>query len=344
MQELRTSDFDYPLPKALIAQYPADPRDSSRLMVLERGTGELSHHRFNQILRYFEPGDLIVFNNSRVIPARLRGERVGTGGSVELLLIRRHASNLWWCLARPARSLKPGVKLRFSDGLEATIIDVGDQGLRLVEMANEALMDKAGEIALPPYIHEPLSNPERYQTVYATRQGSVAAPTAGLHFTSGLLDQLQMAGIGLASVTLHIGMDTFRPVDEENPQHHRIHTEYWELPQATADAINETRMGGGRIIAVGTTTVRVLEQAALFSNTSIQNQLLAGSGWADLYILPGHRFQLIDSLITNFHLPKSTLLMLVSAFASKRSILDAYQIAIHEGYRFYSFGDAMLIL
>lgn len=344
MRQLRTSDFDYPLPKELIAQYPADPRDNSRLMVLERGTGELYHHRFNHILGYFELGDLIVFNNSRVIPARLRGKRVGTGGNVELLLLRRHAPNLWWCLARPARSLNPAVKLCFPDGLEATIIDVGDQGLRLVEMANEALMDKVGEIALPPYIHEPLSDPERYQTVYATRQGSVAAPTAGLHFTSDLLRQLQMAGIGLASVTLHIGMDTFRPVDEEDPQQHRIHTEYWELPQATADAINATRMGGGRIIAVGTTTVRVLEQAALLSNPSIQNKLLAGSGWADLYILPGHRFQLIDSLITNFHLPRSTLLMLVSAFASKKSILDAYQTAIHERYRFYSFGDAMLIL
>ena len=341
---MRTADFDYPLPRDLIAQRPIEPRDHSRLLVLDRGSGEILHRRFHELPDHLVPGDLLVFNDSRVIPARLHGQRSGTGGRVELLLLRRHAPNQWWCLARPARRLRPGETLLFPHGLEARVVETGEKGLRLVELSDEALVERVGEVALPPYVHESLADPERYQTVYARVRGSVAAPTAGLHFTSQLLEQLRKMGVELAFVTLHVGLDTFRPVEEEDASEHKLHTEYWEMPHATAEAIDRARAQGRRIIAVGTTTVRVLEQAPLLGGNDGDLALGPGSGWVDLFILPGHRFRLVDAMITNFHLPRSTLLMLVSAFAGRSRILQAYQEAVQQGYRFYSFGDGMLVV
>ena len=365
---MRTSDFDYPLPRDLIAQRPIEPRDHSRLLVLDRGSGGLLHRRFYELPDLLVPGDLLLFNDSRVIPARLHGQRSGTGGRVELLLLRRHVQRHWWCLARPARRLRPGETLLFPHGLEARILKTGEKGLRLVELNDEALVERVGEVALPPYVHEPLADPERYQTVYARVKGSVAAPTAGLHFTPQLLEQLHKMGVEFAFVTLHVGLDTFRPVEEEDPGEHKLHTEYWEMPQATAEAIDRARAQGRRIVAVGTTTVRVLEQAALLGESQgvpgftsghpehgrphtarpepVEGHptLGPGSGWADLFILPGHRFRLVDAMITNFHLPRSTLLMLVSAFAGHSRILHAYKEAVQQRYRFYSFGDGMLVL
>ena len=341
---MRTADFDYPLPRDLIAQRPIEPRDHSRLLVLDRASGEIRHQRFHELPQHLRAGDLLVFNDSRVMPARLRGRRAGTGGLVELLLLRRQAPGHWWCLARPARSLRPSVELLFADGLQARVIETGDRGLRLVELNDESLVERVGEIALPPYIHEPLSDPGRYQTVYARVQGSVAAPTAGLHFTPHLLDQLREMDVEAAFVTLHVGLDTFRPVEAADPRKHQLHTEYFDLSEETAEAVSRARVEGRRIIAVGTTAVRVLEQAALLSEAGGHPELRPGSGWADLFILPGHRFRLVDAMVTNFHLPRSTLLMLVSAFAGRSRILDAYQGAVQEGYRFYSFGDGMVIL
>ena len=341
---MRTDDFDYPLPKKLIAQRPIEPRDGSRLLVLDRSTGELVHQRFDQLPRHLQAGDLLVFNDSWVIPARLHGHRAATGGQVELLLLRRHAPRQWWCLARPARRLRPSDVVRFPMGLVATVLDVGQRGMRLVELSDESLVERVGEVALPPYIREPLADPERYQTVYARVHGSVAAPTAGLHFTPQLLARLEEMGVASAYVTLHIGLDTFRSVEEDDPRRHHIHTEYFEMPDATAEAIGRARAQGRRIVAVGTTSVRVLEQAALLSEAAGCTELRAASGWADLYILPGHRFRLVDAMVTNFHLPRSTLLMLVSAFAGRQNVLAAYQAAVQQGYRFYSFGDGMMVL
>ncbi len=331
---MRTDDFYYPLPRDLIAQRPIEPRDHSRLLVLDRASGEIRHQRFYELPRHLRAGDLLVFNDSRVMPARLRGHRAGTGGLVELLLLRRQAPGQWWCLARPARSLRPSVELLFAAGLKAKVIETGERGLRLVELSDESLVERAGEIALPPYIHEPLADPERYQTVYARVQGSVAAPTAGLHFTQHLLQRLLAMGVETAFVTLHVGLDTFRPVETEDPRKHRLHTEYFDLSEETAEAVNRARADGRRIIAVGTTAVRVLEQAALLSEAAGHPGLRPGTGWADLFILPGHRFRLVDAMVTNFHLPRSTLLMLVSAFAGRSRILHAYQEALQQSYRF----------
>ena len=341
---MRTADFDYSLPRDLIAQRPIEPRDHSRLLVLDRASGEIRHHRFHELPQHLRAGDLLVFNDSRVMPARLRGHRVGTGGLVELLLLRRQTPGHWWCLARPARSLRPSVELLFADGLQARVIETGERGLRLVELNDESLVERVGEIALPPYIHEPLSDPERYQTVYARVQGSVAAPTAGLHFTPHLLDRLRAMGVETAFVTLHVGLDTFRPVEAADPRKHQLHTEYFDLSEETAEAVSRARVEGRRIIAVGTTAVRVLEQAALLSEAAGRPELRLCSGWADLFILPGHRFRLVDAMVTNFHLPRSTLLMLVSAFAGHERILAAYREAVQQSYRFYSFGDGMVIL
>ena len=341
---MRTADFDYALPGKLIAQRPIEPRDHSRLLVLDRAGGEIRHQRFDELSQHLKSGDLLVFNDSRVMPARLRGRRAATGGLVELLLLRRQAPRHWWCLARPARSLRPSVELLFAAGLQATVIETGERGLRLVELNDESLVERVGEIALPPYIHEPLGDPERYQTVYARVQGSVAAPTAGLHFTPHLLERLREMGVEAAFVTLHVGLDTFRPVESEDPRKHLLHTEYFDLSEETAEAVNRARAEGRRIIAVGTTAVRVLEQAALLSEAAAHPELRPGSGWADLFILPGHKFRLVDAMVTNFHLPRSTLLMLVSAFAGRSRILHVYQEAVQQGYRFYSFGDGMVIL
>ncbi|MBI4200883.1 MAG: tRNA preQ1(34) S-adenosylmethionine ribosyltransferase-isomerase QueA [Chloroflexi bacterium] len=342
---MHTSDFDYPLPKELIAQTPLEPRDSSRLLVLDRATGGTGHHRFYQLPDLLRQGDLLVLNDTRVIPARLHGRRADTGGKVEMLLLRRDAPGVWQCLGRPGRGLRPGIRIAFAEGLVARVLAAGEMGLRTVELSDETLVERVGEVPLPPYIREPLRDPERYQTVYAgPRSGSVAAPTAGLHFTHELMERIRARDMEMAFVTLHVGLDTFRPVEEPDPREHKLHTEYWELSPVAAEAISRAKSEGRRIVAVGTTTVRVLEQAALLAEQQGHKGIQAGAGWADLFILPGHRFRLVDAILTNFHLPRSALLMLVCAFAGRERVLAAYQEAVQERYRFYSFGDAMLVV
>ncbi|HUI90058.1 MAG TPA: tRNA preQ1(34) S-adenosylmethionine ribosyltransferase-isomerase QueA [Anaerolineales bacterium] len=339
---MRTSDFDYHLPEASIAQTPIEPRDSSRLLVLHRTTEALVHKTFREIGEYLRPYDLLVLNRTRVIPARIYARKL-TGGRVELFLLRREDEVTWQCLVG-GKGLRVATKIQVDDGPEAEIVKVWNGSERLIRFAEpiEPYFSRIGNVPLPPYIHEPLKDPERYQTVYAREPGSAAAPTAGLHFTPRLLDELQRQGVKIAYVTLHVGLDTFAPVTEENPQEHKIHTEWCELNQETADLVNQTKQSGGRIIAVGTTSVRTLESASRDSN---QGSLISAFvGPTSLYILPGYQFKAVDAMITNFHLPKSTLIMLVSAFAGRERILSAYETAIKEGYRFYSFGDAMLIL
>ena len=339
---MKTSDFDYCLPESSIAQTPIEPRDSSRLLVLHRDSGALEHKIFREVGEYLRPNDLLVLNQTRVIPARIYA-RKSTGGRIELLLLRRADEVTWQCLVG-GKGIRVATKIQVENGPQAEIVKVLNGSERLIRFAEpiEPYFPKIGNVPLPPYIHETLKDPERYQTVYAREPGSAAAPTAGLHFTPRLLDQLQKQGVKIAYVTLHVGLDTFAPVTEENPQEHRIHTEWCELNQATADLINQTKQSGGRIIAVGTTSVRTLESASRDSN--LENRISAFTGSTSLYILPGFQFKVVDALITNFHLPKSTLIMLVSAFAGRERILSAYETAIKEGYRFYSFGDAMLIL
>jgi S-adenosylmethionine:tRNA ribosyltransferase-isomerase len=336
---LNTSDFNYPLPESSIAQTPLEPRDSSRLLVLHRDTGQLEHKIFREIGDYLHAGDLLVLNRTRVIPARIYA-RKPTGGRVELLLVRRRDLLRWEALVG-GKGLRVGSRVRVEDGPEALIVEMltGSERLLLFSEPIEPYFPKVGHVPLPPYIHEKLTDPERYQTVYAREPGSAAAPTAGLHFTARLMDELQAKGVKIAYVTLHVGLDTFAPVTEESPEKHKIHTEWCELSQETADAINQTKESGGRVIAVGTTSVRTLESAA-----DGQNGILSYNGPTSIYILPGYKFKIVDAMITNFHLPKSTLIMLVSAFAGREKILETYQTAIREGYRFYSFGDAMLIL
>jgi len=340
---MQTSDFDYILPPASIAQTPAEPRDSSRLLVLDRKTGTLEHRIFREIGTYLHPGDLLVLNQTRVIPARIFA-RKPTGGRVELLLLRRLDALTWEALVG-GKGLTEGKTLTVEDGPRAEVVTVLEGSRRRIrfETPIEPFFPKVGHVPLPPYIHTGLSDPERYQTVYAHEPGSAAAPTAGLHFTPRLLDELQAAGIRLAYVTLHVGLDTFAPVTEDDPAEHLIHTEWCELPPATADAINAARAAGGRIVAVGTTSVRTLESAAQSSIENRQSPISSFTGDTSLYILPGYEFRVVDAMITNFHLPKSTLLMLVSAFAGRERMLEAYQTAIREGYRFFSFGDAMLL-
>jgi S-adenosylmethionine:tRNA ribosyltransferase-isomerase len=337
---VKTSDFDYNLPESSIAQTPAEPRDSSRLLVLHRDKGEIEHRVFHEIGDYLHPGDLLVLNQTRVIPARIYA-RKETGGRVELLLLRRRDELTWEALVG-GKGLRVGKSIKVEDGPQAEIIEILDGSERLIKFSEpiEPYFSKVGNVPLPPYIHEKLTDPERYQTVYAREPGSAAAPTAGLHFTPSLLQELQSKRVKIAYVTLHVGLDTFAPVTEDNPQEHKIHTEWCELPQETADLINETKQTGGRVVAVGTTSVRTLESAAQVG----RNGIPLYSGPTSLYILPGYEFKVVDGMITNFHLPKSTLLMLVSAFAGRERILETYQTAIREGYRFYSFGDAMLIL
>ena len=361
---MRTSDFDYHLPQELIAQTPVEPRDASRLLVMDRSTGMTEHRLFPDIGEHLRPGDLLVLNRSRVIPARLHGTRANSGGRVELLLLRQKSPGLWEALGRPGRRLRPGDRVvldgpvpeaRYSSnsssnsfpGIEAAILESDEQGVKLVRFSpGDVPLDGWGETPLPPYIHERPSNPERYQTVYSSEPGSVAAPTAGLHFTDELLEKLRQAGIEQAFVTLHIGLDTFRPVQGEDPMEHHIHTEYYEVSQETAGQISLARREGRRIVAVGTTSVRTLEQLGLnWERAGIgrDDPAQGATGQADIFILPGHRFRLVDAMITNFHLPRSTLLMLVSAFAGRNPILAAYEEAIERGYRFYSFGDAMFL-
>ena len=352
---MRTADFDYYLPPELIAQTPIEPRDSSRLLVLHRSSGLIEHRDFLDVAKYVQPGDVMVLNQSRVIPARLYGRRQDTGGKVELLLLRREHPGVWQALARPGRRLKPGTRVVVAPddsplpsssqpALEVEILASRADGAKSVRLSSEEGIDALGWMPLPPYIHRRLEDPERYQTVYAREPGSVAAPTAGLHFTQGLMETLQELGVKLAFVTLHVGLDTFRPVREEDPTRHKIHTEYFELGDDAAEVLNRAQSSGSRIIAVGTTVVRTLEQAAKLASGNGVSRLEGVSGQADLFILPGHKFRVVDALITNFHLPRSTLLMLVSAFAGRERVLEAYREAIERKYRFYSFGDAMLVL
>jgi len=333
---MKTSDFDYHLPASYIAQTPIEPRDSSRLLVLYRQTGGLEHKIFNQISDYLNAGDLLVLNQTRVIPARIYA-RKPTGGKVELLLLRKEDDLTWECLVG-GKGMTVGKTVLIENGPSAEIVEMLSGAERLVKFSEpiEPYFPKVGNVPLPPYIHEKLDDPERYQTVYAEEPGSAAAPTAGLHFTPHLMDELKNKGVKVAYVTLHVGLDTFAPVTEEEPQKHKIHTEWCQLPQETVDAINATKQVGGRVVAVGTTSVRTLE--------SVGEKIKPFVGPTSIFILPGYHFKVVDAMITNFHLPKSTLIMLVSAFAGREKILKTYQIAIQEGYRFYSFGDAMLIL
>lgn len=348
---MKTSDFDYHLPEASIAQTPVEPRDSSRLLVLDRESGNVEHRIFRDVTGYLKAGDLLVLNRTRVIPARIFA-RKETGGKVELLLLRRRDALTWESLAG-GKGLRVGKRMLIevddnaaTKTIEAKILELLDGSERLVQFSEpiEPYFSQIGNLPLPPYIHEKLNDPERYQTVFAKEPGSAAAPTAGLHFTPELLAKIQAMGVKIAYVTLHVGLDTFAPVNEENPEEHKIHSEWCELSKETADLINETKRNGGRVIAVGTTSVRTLESAANLQSPVSNSQVIPFTGSTTLFILPGYRFRVVDAMITNFHLPKSTLIMLVSAFAGREKILSTYELAIKEGYRFYSFGDAMLIL
>jgi S-adenosylmethionine:tRNA ribosyltransferase-isomerase len=346
---LKTTDFDYHLPESSIAQTPAEPRDSSRLLVLHREAGEIEHKIFRDVRDYLKAGDLLVLNQTRVIPARIFAHKE-TGGKVELLLLRRRDELTWEALVG-GKGLRVGKTVQVENGPKAEILEILEGSERLIKFSEpiEPYFSQVGNVPLPPYIHEKLSDPERYQTVFAKEPGSAAAPTAGLHFTPQLLDEIKAMGVKVAYVTLHVGLDTFAPVNEENPEEHKIHSEWCELPQQTADLINETKRNGGRVVAVGTTSVRTLEsagQSAIFDtrDTNIEYRISSFTGSTTLFILPGYQFKVMDVMITNFHLPKSILLMLVSAFAGREKILETYNLAIQEGYRFYSFGDAMLIV
>jgi S-adenosylmethionine:tRNA ribosyltransferase-isomerase len=342
---VKTSDFDYSLPPKLIAQTPVEPRDQSRLMVLGRRDNSLAHRRFYEVVDYLAKGDVLVFNDSRVIPARLSGRKADTGGKLELLLLKRLAPNLWETLVRPARRTRVGSRLELVDEpiarVSAEVVAVKDGGRRVIRFADESRLPQLGSIPLPPYIHAPIKDPERYQTVYASVSGSVAAPTAGLHFTPGLISRIEAKGVSCLFTTLHVGLDTFLPVREEDPLEHPIHREPGLISKEVASHLSQAKRQGQRIICVGTTTVRLLEAAAQASDPL---HLKPFDDWVSLFILPGHRFQMTDGLITNLHLPRSTLLMLVTAFAGRDLVSRAYREAIAEGYRFYSFGDAMLIL
>lgn len=358
---MRTDEFDYSLPHELIAQTPIEPRDHSRLLVIHRSTQEIEHRHFYELPQFLRPGDLLVANESRVLPARLIGRKVPTGGKVEVLLLRpapqpgdaAGESSVWEALVSPGRRIHEGARLGFGDAtgtyLEAEVISRTELGGRILrfDVPPRPMLDKLGQMPLPPYIHQAVSDPERYQTVYSRIEGSAAAPTAGLHFTQRLIDELTKKGVGFATVTLHVGLDTFRPVHEERIEDHPMHREWYLLPDVAADAIARTRAAGGRIVAVGTTSVRVLETVARAQRLALGSRtqrVEPMEGWSSLYITPGYRFGLVDAIITNFHLPRTTLLMLVTAFGGRDLVLRAYDEAIKERYRFYSFGDAMMIL
>ena len=341
---MKTSDFYYDLPEELIAQTPVEPRDSSSLLVMDKRTGELSHRHFYDILDYLREGDCLILNDSRVLPARIFGVKDGTGANVEFLLLKCVGGKSWECLTKPGRKAKAGSKFVFGDGImSCTVTEVTEEGNRIVEFECEGSfyenLDKIGQMPLPPYIHEKLGDKERYQTVYSRERGSAAAPTAGLHFTPELLKKAREKGVKLGFVTLHVGLGTFRPVKVDDVTNHKMHSEHYELPEKTADMINETKKNGGRVISVGTTSCRTLETVA-----KKEGCIKASEGWTDIFIYPGFEFKVLDGLITNFHLPESTLIMLVSAFAGFDNIMNAYKTAVEEKYRFFSFGDAMLIL
>ncbi len=339
---MKKSDFYYDLPEELIAQTPLERRDASRLMHLDRQTGAIEHRHFYELPQLLRSGDCLIMNDSRVLPARLLGCR-STGGGVELVLLRDLGEGKWECLSRPGKKTRPGTELSFGDGeLKATVVDVIEGGNRIVQFHYDGIflevLERLGKMPLPPYIKEELANAERYQTVYSRELGSAAAPTAGLHFTNELLDELRAKGIRTGFVTLHVGLGTFRPVKEEEIEDHDMHSEFCMVPQETADLINETKKNGGRVVAVGTTSCRTLESFA-----REDGHMEAASGWTNIFIYPGYRFKCIDALVTNFHLPESTLIMLVSALAGREHVLNAYKTAVEEKYRFFSFGDAMLI-
>ncbi|NLY51874.1 MAG: tRNA preQ1(34) S-adenosylmethionine ribosyltransferase-isomerase QueA, partial [Firmicutes bacterium] len=330
---MKVADFDYHLPEELIAQEPVEPRDASRLLVVHRQTGELEHRIFRDIVDYLRPSDVLVINDTKVIPARLFGSKRGTGGQVELLLIKRMSQDVWEALVRPGRRVRPGTWLEFGDGrLTAEVKEVTPAGGRIIRFVYdgvfEAVLDELGQMPLPPYIHKELADKDRYQTVYAKEEGSAAAPTAGLHFTPALLQKIAEKGVAICSITLHVGLGTFRPVKVDDVADHRMHAEYYSISQEAAAAIAKAKEAGGRVIAVGTTTTRTLEAAALK-----HGRVTADSGWTDIFIFPGFEFRVVDALITNFHLPRSTLLMLVSAMAGKDLIFQAYQAAIESRYR-----------
>ena len=340
---MKTSDFYYDLPKELIAQDPLEDRSASRLMHLNKETGEYEHGHFRDILKYLKPGDCLVINDTKVIPARLYGSKVGTDAAFEILLLKRRENDIWETLVKPGKKCKVGTVISFGDGiLTGEVVDIVDEGNRLIQFHYdgifEEILDQLGEMPLPPYITHKLQDKNRYQTVYAKHEGSAAAPTAGLHFTKELLQQVQDAGVKIAHVTLHVGLGTFRPVKVEDVTQHHMHSEFYVVEEDQAKLINDTKAAGGRVIAVGTTSCRTLESA-----TGEDGILKAGSGWTEIFIYPGYRFKMIDGLITNFHLPESTLVMLVSALAGKEHIMAAYEEAVREKYRFFSFGDAMFI-
>lgn len=336
------SEFDYNLPEELIAQHPCEPRDHSRLLVLDKITGAISHKHFFDLLEYVKAGDTLVFNDTRVIPARLIGSKANTGGKVEVFLLNRKSKSDWEVLVKPGKKARPGTIIVFSEKLSGEILESTDFGGRVVRFIYEGIfeeiLDELGETPLPPYITAQLADKERYQTVYARERGSAAAPTAGLHFTTALMKQLEKKGVHLAFVTLHVGLGTFRPVNTENITDHVMHREYYSVLPETAELINQSKQQGGRIIAVGTTAIRTLETA------TVNGRLEAKSGWTEIFIYPGYEFKMIDAAVTNFHLPKSTLLMLISALAGKEKVFAAYKEAVEQKYKFFSFGDAMLII
>ena len=340
---MKTSDFYYDLPPELIAQTPLEKRDESRLLCLDKATGEWSHHHFYELPDFLRPGDCLILNNSRVLPARLLGRRLPGGGACEVLLLQDKGDKVWECLVRPGKHLREGARVSFGDGeLTAEITEVLPDGNRLVRFDYEGIflevLERLGKMPLPPYIKEELQDQKRYQTVYSKVNGSAAAPTAGLHFTPELLERIAAKGVGVGYVTLHVGLGTFRPVKEDEIEQHDMHSEYCTIPQETADLINRTKANGGRVICVGTTSCRTIESWAGEDGT-----MTATGGWTNIYIYPGYRFKVMDALVTNFHLPESTLIMLVSALAGREHVLAAYEEAVRECYRFFSFGDAMFI-
>lgn len=339
---MKTDDFDYYLPEDLIAQTPLLKRDSSRLLVLDKNTGEISHRHFADIIDYLNKDDVLVINDTKVIPARLVGTKEETGAVIEVLMLKNIDGDTWECLCKPAKRVKEGTIIKFSDSLSAKCVGVFDEGIRHVEFIYNGIfmeiLDQLGEMPLPPYIHEKLSEKDRYQTVYAKNIGSAAAPTAGLHFTNELLEKIKEKGVKVVSVTLHVGLGTFRPVNVEDVEKHKMHSEYYKMTDEVADILNNAKNKGNKIISVGTTSTRVLETII-----SKYNKFVGCSGFTDIFIYPGYKFKGIDELITNFHLPKSTLIMLVSALAGKENIMNAYKEAVKLEYRFFSFGDAMFI-
>ena len=338
---MKLENFNYDLPTNLIAQEPAEPRDSCRLMLVDKKTGEWEHQSFRDILNEIRAGDVLVFNNTKVIPARLYGQRKGTGGKVEMLLLSPKGNDNWEVLVKPGKKALPGTEIVFNEHMSCQIVDKTDFGGRIAHFKYngefDSILDQIGEMPIPPYIHKKLEDKNKYQTIYAKYKGSAAAPTAGLHFTEDLLEEIKNRGAGVYFVTLHVGLGTFRPVAKENIEEHEMHKEWYDVPQITADAVNRAKTEGRRIIAVGTTSVRTLESAGQTGT------LVAGGGWTQLYIYPGYEWNIVDAIVTNFHLPESTLIMMMAAFAGTNHILSAYKEAVNQKYRFFSFGDAMFL-